>query len=135
MIMQLTKEQAIKEHRNMWNWIADQYKSGCIESIYDVESKYIKECTNYSPYEIENNSFCCEYCKQNDVADLCDSCPLVWDKKTSYCACIQTDKLNEDGDFTGLYQEVADETWDSSEIDFDKVYKLCKQIANLPERK
>ena len=32
-------------------------------------------------------------------------------------------------------EEVADETWDSSEIDFDKVYKLCKQIANLPERK
>ena len=27
MIMQLTKEQAIKEHRNMWNWIADQYEN------------------------------------------------------------------------------------------------------------
>ena len=42
--MKLTKEQAIIEHRKMWNWIADQYTSGCIESIYDVESKFIKEC-------------------------------------------------------------------------------------------
>ena len=26
--MQLTKEQAIQEHRKMWNWIADQYRYG-----------------------------------------------------------------------------------------------------------
>lgn len=26
--MDLTKEQAIQEHRKMWNWIADQYENG-----------------------------------------------------------------------------------------------------------
>lgn len=25
--MQLTKKQAIEEHRKMWNWIADQYEN------------------------------------------------------------------------------------------------------------
>ena len=133
--MALTKEQAIKEHRKMWNWIADQYKNRCINYIYEVEQRYIDECTNYSSDEIASNSFCCEYSDQNDVSDSCDSCPLAWDKITGFCACLQTDKLNEDGDFAGLYQKVTDETWDSSEIDFDKVYKLCKQIASLPERK
>ena len=59
--MQLTKEQAIKEHRKMWNWIADQYKNGCIKYIYEVEQRYINECTNYSSDEIESDSFCCEY--------------------------------------------------------------------------
>ena len=62
-------------------------------------------------------------------------CPIAWDKIAGYCACLQKSKLNEDGDFAGLYQKVTNETGDSSEIDFDKVYKLCKQIANLPERK
>ena len=133
--MQLTKEQAIIEHRKMWNWIADQYKSGCINFIYDMEKKYIQECTNYSSDEIESWSFCCEYTDQNDEKDSCNKCPLVWDEITGFCSCLQTDNLNENGDFAGLYQRVTDETWDSSEIDFDKVYKLCKQIASLPERK
>ena len=83
--MQLTKEQAIIEHRKMWNWIADQYKNRCINYIYDVEQKYIDECTNYSSDEIESNSFCCEYCNQNDVSDSCDSCPLVWGKCYGFC--------------------------------------------------
>lgn len=133
--MVLTKEQAIIEHRKMWNWIADQYKNRCINYIYNVEQKYIDECTNYSADEIESNSFCCEYSNQNDVSDSCDSCPLAWGNVAGYAYCLKSYEINEDGDGRGLYAKVADETWDSSEIDFDKVYKLCKQIANLPERK
>ena len=133
--MELAKEQAIQEHRKMWNWIADQYKNGCIKFIYEVEQRYIDEYTKYSSNEIESLSFCCEYTNQNDEKDSCNMCPLAWDKITGYCACLQTSKLNEDGNFVGLYQKVVDETGDSIEIDFDKVYKLCKQIANLPERK
>lgn len=133
--MQLTKEQAIIEHRKMWNWIADQYKNRCINYIYDVEQKYIDECTNYSSDEIESNSFCCEFSNQNDVSHSCDSCPLAWGNVAGYAYCLESYEINEDGDGRGLYAKVADETWDSSEIDFDKVYKLCKQIANLPERK
>ena len=133
--MQLTKEQAIKEHRKMWNWIADQYKNGCIKYIYEVEQRYIDECTNYSSDEIESDSFCCEYSNQNDVSDSCDSCPLAWGNVAGYAYCLESYEINEDGDGRGLYAKIADETWDSSEIDFDKVYKLCKQIANLPERK
>lgn len=55
--MDLTKEQAIQEHRKMWNWIADQYKNGCIKYIYEVEQRYIDEYTNYSSNEIESLSF------------------------------------------------------------------------------
>ena len=38
--MQLTKEQAIKEHRKMWNWIADQYEqhTDLIEKYKNVDS-------------------------------------------------------------------------------------------------
>ena len=133
--MKLTKEQAITEHRKMWNWIADQYKNGCIKYIYEVEQRYIDECTNYSSDEIESDSFCCEYSNQNDVSDSCDSCPLVWGNVTGFAYCLESYEINKDGDVRGMYAKVADETWDSSEIDFDKVYKLCKQIANLPERK
>lgn len=133
--MQLTKKQAIQEHRKMWNWIADQYKNGCTEFIYDIEERYIEECTNYSPSDIEGWSFCCEYSKQNDVEDSCDSCPLAWDKVACFAVCLETTEIGEYGEDKGLYAKIGEETWNSSKIDFDKVYKLCKQIASLPERK
>ena len=134
-IMQLTKEQAIKEHRKMWNWIADQYKNGCTDFIYDIEDRYIKECTNYSPSDFECWSFCCEYSIQNDVLDSCDSCPLVWGNVPGFAYCLQLYGTSENGDMRGLYAKIADETWNGNEIDFDKVYKLCKQITDLPERR
>ena len=51
--MQLTKEQAVQEHRKMWNWIADQYENNTdiLEQYYSIES--IKEyyITQYFPKE------------------------------------------------------------------------------------
>ena len=39
--MKLTKEQAIAEHRKMWNWIADQIsKSNGIVNIYNLKEEY-----------------------------------------------------------------------------------------------
>lgn len=133
--MQLTKKQAIEEHRKMWNWIADQYKSGYTDFIYVIEERYIKECTNYIPDEIDNWSFCCEYSDQHDVSNSCDRCPLVWGNVMGFANCLQSYEVNKSGDDRGLYAKIADETWDSSKIDSEKVYELCKQIANLPERK
>ena len=61
--MQLTKEQAIIEHRKMWNWIADQYKNrtDLLNETEDVEG--LKKCyidTVFPNERVECNCFCCD---------------------------------------------------------------------------
>lgn len=75
--MQLTKEQAIQEHRKMWNWIADQYENNAdiLEQCYSIESikeYYVKQ---YFPKEeIAFDCFCCDYDERHD--NWCNSCPI-----------------------------------------------------------
>ena len=75
--MQLTKEQAIQEHRKMWNWIADQYEKRTdllkiTENVEDLKAFYIDAV--FSDEMIEGDCFCCEYDKK--FGGLCDYCPI-----------------------------------------------------------
>ena len=49
--MELTKKQAIEEHRKMWNWIADAIKNkedwSVVESCYDWDSLIVKPKYHY----------------------------------------------------------------------------------------
>ena len=79
MIMQLTKEQAIIEHRKMWNWIADQYKNRtdllkkteCVDGL-----KHCYTNATFPDETIEYDCFCCEYDYQYDEIGICKHCPL-----------------------------------------------------------
>lgn len=74
--MGLTREQAIAEHRKMWNWIADQIERG--KATIDIwESKRVyMQINRIEP--ILNDCFLCEYTKRNRQENICDFCPLLW---------------------------------------------------------
>lgn len=115
--MELTREQAITEHRKMWNWIADEIerlKTVCNINIlkfdYLTESKFKNEA-------ILSWCFLCEYSYKNkdNKDNICELCPVISSIKGIGC-------LN------GLYSLVCrSENWQEQA-------KFARQIANLPER-
>ena len=134
MIMQLTKEQAIKEHRKMWNWIADQYKNRTdllneTECVDGLKRWYIY--MTFPDETIEYDCFCCEYDYQYDEIGICKHCPLEWDSMYNVCMCVDKDREHD-----GLYGLICDFNHDKcSDNDFSYCADLARQIAKLPDRK
>lgn len=132
MIMQLTKEQAIKKHRNMWNWIADQYenRTGLLnktECVDDLKHCYINMVL---PEEtIDCDCFCCEYDRQ--FGGVCERCQIEWDSIFSCLMCADKNAVDNN-----LYGLICDFNHDKcSDNDFSYCADLARQIANLPDRK
>lgn len=142
MELKLTKEQAIMEHRKMWNWIAEQYRNGCTLSVMSLKKAY----TNGLKYEygICNNCFCCEYATQQlkeigyfGYECRCVCCPLDWKSNMRDYPCI--DRYEED-DEKGLYEDLCQLCLSmlSSKVhnknETNVLATLAEEIANLPER-
>lgn len=129
--MQLTKEQAIAEHRKMWNWIANQYenrtellqKTECVENLKHF---YIN---NVLPGEmITCDCFCCEY--DDKFGGICDQCPIEWNSTYYINMC-----LYKDYDKKNLYGQLCVIDHNKCfDCDFSYCADLARQIANLPER-
>lgn len=124
--MQLTREQAIAEHRKMWNWIAGFIENSKtisdIDGLKEIYCKRVeKEC------EILHNCFLCEYTSFVSFGVKycsCDECPIKWESESNKFMCER--KRNVTGD--GLWIKCRDaETWQEQDA-------LARQIANLPER-
>ena len=134
--MELTKKQAIEEHRKMWNWIADAIKSkedcriavshydwGSL--ISDLKHYYLLKYKNQKFEDIRASCFCCEYADimSDDIYyDICHHCPIAWSSSTGHCY----DKHGEYAELT-LLGGYSDENR-------RKAYILSLKIANLPER-
>lgn len=129
--MKLTKEQAVVEHRRMWNWIAQQYRAGERYNVEEMKRRYISGELGKSPDLICNHCFCCEYSVQvgNDSDGPCDNCPIKWPSDVEEYFCI--DAYEPDGG-KGLY---AVEYLLSIQpaCDVRRLVYLAEQIANLPE--
>lgn len=120
--MKLTKEQAITEHRKMWNYIADVIEeyAHCF-NVYYLKQVY---CFNYQEkYQVDtilDYCFLCEYTEGD-----CDKCPLEWVSKISKYMCEDFEQF----DNRGLWRRCCyAEKWQEQAA-------LARQIANLPERK
>ena len=140
----LTKEQAITEHRKMWNWIADQLENHN-DPGYDIHMykvKYIKE--NFPHNDIRHNCFCCHYAVQendgNVFTNYCINCPLIWgtEDNTDGFFCKQG---NRDIPFEDMYLfgEEGYGLWNYAQSltknhDYEEAAKIARQIANLPEK-
>lgn len=87
---ELSKEQAIEEHRKMWGWIYDTVKNrietgnykkdGMFKPEYidafSLKNEYISKF--YPDYKsLSNNCFLCEYVNRNKYLS-CRSCPVKW---------------------------------------------------------
>lgn len=139
--MELTKQEAIRLHREMWNWIAEQYENGSEETVEYLKDAYC-EINNYDAY---CNCFCCEYAmyKNEESSIRCASCPLIWGNEDIvnilgggyyccvYCFDSETGELIE-GLFSLLCKMTESNFTKEERI---KIIKLSKQIAELEERK
>lgn len=126
--MELTKEQALEEHRKMWNWIADQYENGRVEDVHAMKEEYIEE-TEYRERML-HNCFCCEYAIQKrSGARRCLDCPVIWGAEVY-------DEFFPCEHFLSAYEKLKNESCKSDKCDVNS--ELCarfaREIANLPER-
>ena len=124
--MKLTFEEAIENHKKMWNWIADETlnrKKTVTKSDYFKENN-IEECYNYC--------FCCQYATDNsDITQLglemknCMICPIDWCKivgNYDECQCFE-------------HNTPYDWWIDACDLKEWKIAaKYARQIANLPLR-
>lgn len=132
--MKLTKQQAIQEHRKMWNWIADQYKTGNNNNVYTLKAMYKHE--EYPKETIWAYCFCCDFAWEKEV-ESCRACPVIWGADNEVikfmCEFESIHELNGFEERTGLYAQINRMT---HKKDFDnfEAERLAREIANLPER-
>lgn len=110
--MNLTREQAISEHRKMWNWIADKIETiKHTIHIITYKKKYL-EINGF--VDIIDSCFMCEYVVS--IQKGCEQCPIDSWTDSIYC-------------LGGLFEKCCNaESWQEQAA-------LARQIANLPERK
>ena len=137
--MELTKKQAIEEHRKMWNWIAEQIKIKPLKKLFslpnydwivlisDLKCYYLYDVKKQVFDDLDNNCFCCEYARnKRDYTyydtDICRHCPIVWSGSDKTCF-----RVFEEYRELILLNVYSDENK-------EKAYKLALKIANLPER-
>lgn len=120
----LTKKEAVKLHRHMWNWIADKTEK---------RGKFINQMDYFEAMDIPPeerpsvNSYCCEYDNQKngEDTDCCKYCPINWNSECDEGMCC--DKKNP-YDRRGLFLR-----WSDTNSIKERV-KLARKIANLKER-
>lgn len=120
----LTREEAINEHRKMWNWIADKLQSKDCKNYLnadDIKAEYLKERYGDSKYNLYYACFLCDYVSNLPIK-RCLYCPLDWGENIYDCG-IMPDGLFYKFSFlirNNMGRESAD---------------IARQIANLPEKK
>jgi len=117
--MELTKDKAVRLHRELWGWLADNPN----KQKWDwPEWKVMGGGMGF----IDNYCFCCAYA--GDTLDgerkNCKNCLLVWPGES--CQYSSDDETDEN--MYGLFEE-----WISVRTD-KKRSKLAKQIRDLPVR-
>lgn len=137
--MDLTKEQAIQEHRKMWNWIADQYKKRSKADINNLKCMYLHAKNMEGIY---GHCFLCHYAGNNEsshgnYAFNCDQCLLQWpvpkDSNIEDGYCVDKYNLNDNYGLYGMLLEGHNES--GEKLVFKEKENIARQIANLPERK
>ena len=119
--MNLTREQAITEHRKMWNWITDKIEER--KEVFGIEmlkDSYLM--LNKYTETLAGNCFLCEYALRKSETKIsvriCECCPVE----------IPNEKILGSGCLGGLFRNVC---WAKN---WKKQAELARQIANLPER-
>lgn len=118
--MELTKSEAIANHRKMWNWIADETLK---------RKRTVRKWDYFRAHEISgldiprHQCYCCEY-TSNGVYLNCRNCPIVWGGEIN--TCMDRDNFDDDKELYSLWCD---------EPDYIKSAELARRIAELPERK
>lgn len=134
----LTREQAIKEHRKMWNWIAESYEQGNTWNITKAKQAYFEE--NELGSLKTGHCFLCEYAYEKyieegslEVKNRCDFCPLSFkhnifeSELESYCS-------SQGSLYRIIYDFSCSINLKQQESFRKALAGLCRTIANLDER-
>lgn len=120
--MQLTRQQAIQEHRRMWCWIANESERLCIPVC---KHTYLNNF--FDRVFVMSDCFLCDYShsiRNSVVEKTCNYCPLSWSASGKE-RCIA-------GDCDGYY-----DLWSAAYTfgDYIEAARLARIIANLPEKR
>lgn len=138
----ISKEEAIKNHRAMWNWIADQYEKGSNQRVQILKREYIDTMDPNRDERIKKlyvSCYCCYYAGINNIVGAdnryrfnCDQCPVVWPSYAEEGMCCERTSHARG---TGLYEFIEERTDVYMRIDEirDILVKLCRLVADLPE--
>ena len=107
----MTKQEAIENHRKLWNWIADEIEM----TQQDKEKGDYFEDWSWADIPA-NECFCCEYVRITDPRYDCRCCPISWGEDEPRCS----------------GRNVLYSLWHCTS-DLDKRVKYARQIAELPE--
>lgn len=130
---ELTREEAIRRHRLMWNWIADETeKTGEPIRKHDAFKHF-----GWDRSKVLSLCWCCKWVFENwklgsdksDFESACSSCPLDW--STGEKEILKATCSTITGD--GLYDQWLFKTY--GEEDHAEASRLARIIANLPEKK
>lgn len=136
--MNITREEAIRKHREMWNWIAEQYECGHGTTVNILKRNFIKKYyPGDNPYA---NCYCCGYSTEISEIDgkglslncNCDMCPLEWPSDYHDLMCCYK-RRNRKEVIHGLYKQIL--YYSSQVMDYKKAATIAREIAKLPERK
>ena len=123
--MQLTREEAIANHRKMWNWIADETERRKVPVLKHEYFNFVGLA------HIHNSCFCCEYTRNKAYKVDCSFCPIDFDSKASFYMC---ERKYFAFDYKGIYALWVDKVSEKENFDWQNAAKLAREIANLPER-
>ena len=103
----MTKEEAIRNHRKMWRWLAENPGKRKDDYLWKVDPEA----------RLYNHCYLCDYVNKNHHG-YCEYCPVEWPEE--YCC-------EEDG----LYSR-----WQFAMLgeDYTRTAEIAKQIAELPEK-
>ena len=117
--MKLTREEAIKKTRDMWNWIADETE----KRKYVVhKGEYFTE--NEKPF-VYCACYLCEYSLEGTGMRCVEKCPLNFGGTMQY-ACERV--------LDSPYSSWKAEAYFTEKGNWKRAAKYARQIANLPER-
>lgn len=118
MLEELTREQAILEHRKLWEWIRDQTQS---KKRVVRKGEYFDVYRDRYACRPKNDCFCCEYAFEktyggDPYGTICEKCPLEWVTGRGE-KCMHCDD--------GVYDEWVEET------DYKRAAILAGKISKL----
>lgn len=142
------KEETIKRHREMWNWIADQVDSGAIDPqklgnsvVGELKLETIKALAIHAVHpeddcNLFNNNYLCDYANRLVTRDYANRGSTVcydwsWDR-CEFCPLGREDASGPGNCLDGIYGEligVCDEDGDMMEF-----VGWARDVADLPEK-
>ena len=124
--MTLTKEEAIRRHRMMWEWIGNETlrRKECVD-----KSDAFKHF-GWNPYPVLSICWCCEYASNIDTNCICDHCPIAWPSTSIHVPCVrfENDECPRHGLYIIWFRAMNRDDWRTAAY-----YALY--ISMLPEKK